>query len=177
MGWWSAQEETIILLAEPSVVRDGGVAVAVVDVDGAAALVVHLKDVAVAVVPPPCAQLPVPAARQQVEELGVLHADHGEEVLVAEVTPEAVLLSQLGHVGGLQQLVVQTRRSHGAEVEQHHAAVEAWQAVRGRLPDFALRVFLAILPKGVSARGSTRTMSASLFFLNITFSVHQFDNN
>lgn len=78
-----------------------------VDVDGATALVVHLKDVSVAVVSPPGAQLAVPATREQVEELGVLHADHGEEVLVAEVAPEAVLLRQLGHVAGLQQPVVQ----------------------------------------------------------------------
>lgn len=147
-----------------------------VDVDGAAALVVHLKDVGVAVVPPPGAQLPVPAARQRVEELGVLHADHGEEVLVAEVPPEPVLLRQLGHVAGLQQPVVQARRSHGAEVQQHHAAVEARQAVGGRFPDFALGVFFAILPEGVSARGSTRTMAASVRS-GISFSARQFGNN
>lgn len=78
-----------------SVVRYGRIAVAMVDVHRPLTAVVELKDVSVAVVPPPGAQLPVPAASQHVEEARVLHANHGEEVLVAQVAPKVVLISQV----------------------------------------------------------------------------------
>lgn len=121
-----------------------------VDVDGPVAAVVQLEDGAVAVLPPPGAQLPVPAASQRMEEFRVLHADHGEEVLVPQVAPEAILLGQLGHAVGLQQLVVEGRGPHGGEVQQHHAAVEARQALGMRLSDLGLRVLFTVLPEGVS---------------------------
>lgn len=142
----------------PSVIWNGRVTVSVVDIDGSVAAVVQLEHVAVAVLPPPGAQLSVPAARQRVKELWVLHADHGEEVLVAQVAPEAILVGQFGHVVGLQQLVVQRRRPHGAEVQQHHAAVEAREAVGMGLSHFGVRVLFTVLPESVSdGRGKQRT--------------------
>lgn len=62
--------------------RDRGVAVPMVDPDVTLTLEVGLKDITIAMVPPPGAKLPVPGAVQHMEELGMLHADHGEEVLV-----------------------------------------------------------------------------------------------
>lgn len=121
-----------------------------VDVDGSIAAEVQLKHVSVSVVPPPGAQLSVPAASQRIKEFRMLHADHGEEVLVAKVAPEPILVGQLGQAVGLQQLVVEGRRSHGGEVQQHHPAVEARETIRMRLSDFGLRVLFTILPEGVS---------------------------
>lgn len=134
----------------PSLIWYGRVTVSVVDVDGPVAAVVQLEHGAVAVLPPPGAQLPVPAASQRMEEFRVLHADHGEEVLVPQVAPEPILLGQLGHAVGLQELVVEGRGSHGGEVQQHHAAVEARQALGMRLSHSGLRVLFTVLPEGVS---------------------------
>lgn len=63
-----------------------------VDIDKFFTAIIHLKNVSVAVVPPPRAQLAIPPAGQRMEELRVLHADHGEEVLVPQVAPEAILV-------------------------------------------------------------------------------------
>lgn len=84
-----------------SVIRYGCVTVAMVDIDRPVTVIVKLKHFSIAMVPPPGAQLPVPATGQSVEELWVLHTDHSEEVLVSEVPPELVLNGQLGHVVGL----------------------------------------------------------------------------
>lgn len=124
-----------------------------VDINRSTTLVVQLEHVSVPVVPPPGAQLPVPAASQRIKKFRVLHANHGEEVLVAQMSPESILLRQCGHVARLQQLVVEKRRSHGTEVQEHHAAVEARKAIGRRFSNFGLRVFFAILPEGVSERG------------------------
>lgn len=134
-------------------VRDGGVAVPVVDLDVALAPEVSLKDVTVAVVPPPGAELPVPGAVQHVEELGVLHADHGEEVLVPQVAAEAVLVGQLPHLPRLQQAAVQGGLAHGLQVQQHHPAVEAGEPLGGRAPNPGLGVLVAELPERVPGRG------------------------
>lgn len=63
-----------------------------VDIDKSFAAIIHLKHVSVSVVPPPGAQLPVPPTGQGVKQLRVLHTDHGEEVLVPQVAPEAILV-------------------------------------------------------------------------------------
>lgn len=85
-----------------------------VDIDRPLTVVVKLKHLRIAMVPPPGAQLSVPATGQRVEELWVLHTNHGEEVLVPEMAPEAVLICQLGHVVGLQEPVVQSGAPHGS---------------------------------------------------------------
>lgn len=118
--------------------------------------VVELKDVPVAVVPPPGAQLPVPAAGQRVEEVRVLHANHAEEVLVAQVAAEVVLFRQAGHAFRLQQPVVEGRDPHGLQVQQHHTTVEARLAVGRRVAHSRLGVLLAVLPEGVPGREKTR---------------------
>lgn len=138
---------------------DRRVAVPVVDLDVALAPEVGIEDVAVAVIPPPGAKLPVPGAVQHVEELGVLHADHGEEVLVPEVTPEVVLVGQLLHLRRLQQAVVQRGLAHGLQVEQHHPAVEAWEPLGGRAPDPRLGVIMAELPECVPREGEENRFS------------------
>lgn len=140
--------------------RDRGVAVPVVDLDVALAPEVGLEDVAVAVVPPPGAQLAVPGAVQHVEELGVLHADHGEEVLVAEVAAEAVLVRQLPHPRRLQQAAVEGGLAQRLQVQQHHPAVEAGEPLGGRAPHPGLGVLLAELPERVPGKGK------EIFFLN-----------
>lgn len=86
------------------------------------------------------------------EQPWVFHADHGEKVQVA---PEVVLVSQQGHVSGLQELVVEGRGPHGPQVQQHHATVEARQAVRSKLTHMGLRVLFTVLPEGVS-EGDTK---------------------
>lgn len=133
--------------------RDRGVAVPMVDLDVALTPEVGFKDVTVAVVPPPGAKLPVPGAVQHVEELGVLHADHGEEVLVPEVAAEVVLVSQLLHLRGLQQAAVEGGLAHGLQVQQHHSAVEAGEPLGGRAPNPGLGVLMAELPERVPGKG------------------------
>lgn len=98
------------------VLWDRRVAVAMVDLDVALTVKVCLEDIAVAMVPPPGAQLPVPGAVQHMEEFRVLHANHGEEVLVPQVAPEVVLVSKLLHPRGLQQMAVEWRLAHGLQV-------------------------------------------------------------
>lgn len=120
-----------------------------VDLDVALTPEVGFKDVTVAVVPPPGAKLPVPGAVQHVEELGVLHADHGEEVLVPEVAAEVVLVSQLLHLRGFQQAAVEGGLAHGLQVQQHHSAVEAGEPLGGRAPNPGLGVLMAELPERV----------------------------
>lgn len=137
---------------------DRGVAVPVVNFDLTIAPKVLVKDVAVAVVLPPRAKLPVPGAVEHVEELWVLHPHHGEEILVPEVALEAVLLGELLHHGGLQQLVVELGAPHGLQVEEQDAAVEARQPVGRGLPHPGFGVLAAVLPEGVPGeRAEART--------------------
>lgn len=138
---------------------DRGVAVPMVDPDVALTPEVGIEDVAVAMVPPPGAKLPVPGTVQHVEELRVLHANHGEEVLVPEVTPEVVLVGQLLHLCWLQQAAVQWGLAHGLQVEQHHPAVEAGEPLRGRAPDPGLGVLMTELPECVPGKGKENRFS------------------
>lgn len=128
-----------------------------VDIDRSTAAIVQLKHVSVSVVPPPGAQLSVPATSQGIKEFGMLHADHGEEILVPQVAPEAILVSQFGHMVRFQQLVVERRRSHASQVQQHHPAVEARETIGVGFSDLGLRVLFTVLPEGVSGeRGRPR---------------------
>lgn len=68
---------------------------------------VQMKHIAVAVVPPPGTQLPVPAAVKMVEELGMLHTYQGEEVLIAQVALEVIFLSETYDMLGLDEAVVE----------------------------------------------------------------------
>lgn len=63
-----------------------------VDIDRSTTAIIQLKHISVSVVPPPGAQLPVPTTGQGVKQFRMLHADHGEEVLVTQVAPEAILV-------------------------------------------------------------------------------------
>lgn len=130
-------------------VRDGGVAVPMVDLDMALTPEVSLEDVAVAMVPPPGAKLPVPGAVQHMEELGVLHANHGEEVLVPEMATEVVLVGQLLYLCGLQQAAVEGGLAHGLQVQQHHSAIEAGEPLGRGAPNPCLGVLVAELPECV----------------------------
>lgn len=152
------QSELLPGVAGALVFRDRGVAVPVVNFDLTLALEVLVKHVAVSMVPPPCAKLPVPRAVEHMEELWVLHPYHGEEILVPEVALEVVLLCQLLYHGGLQQLVVELGLPHGFKVQEKDATVEAGQPVRRGVPHFGLGVLAAILPERVPAkRGKTGT--------------------
>lgn len=124
-----------------------------VDLDVALTAKVCLEDIAVAMVPPPGAQLPVPGAVQHVEEFGVLHANHGEEVLVPQVAPEVVLVCELLYPCRLQQVAVERRLAHGLQVQQHHSTVEAGEPVRRRVPNSGLGVLMAELPECVPVKG------------------------
>lgn len=132
---------------------DGGIAVSMVDPDMALTPEVGLEDVTVAMVPPPGAKLPIPSTVQHVEELGVLHANHGEEVLVPEVASEVVLVSQLLHLRRLQQAAVEWGLAHGLQVQQHHPTVEAGESLRGRASHPSLGVLMAELPERMPRKG------------------------
>lgn len=129
-----------------------------VDLDMALTVKVCLEDIAVAMVPPPGAQLPVPGAVQHMEELGVLHADHGEEVLVPKVAPEVVLVCKLLYPCRLQQMAVEWRLAHGLQVQQHDSTVEARKALRWRVPNFCLGVLMAELPECVPVKGRKKSV-------------------
>lgn len=133
--------------------RDGGIAVSMVDPDMALTPEVGLKDVTVAMVSPPGAKLPIPRTVQHMEELGVLHANHGEEVLVPKVASEVVLVGQLLHLRRLQQAAVEWRLAHGLQVQQHHPTVEARESLRGRASNPGLGVLMAELPECVPGKG------------------------
>lgn len=75
-----------------SVIWYGGVTVPMVDIDWPTTTIIQLKHVSISMVPPPGAQLPVPATGEGIKQFRMLHADHGEEVLVAQVAPEAILV-------------------------------------------------------------------------------------
>lgn len=137
-----------------------------VDLDVALTVKVCLEDIAVAMVPPPGAQLPVPGAVQHVEELGVLHADHGEEVLVPKVAPEAVLVGKLLYPCRLQQMAVEWRLAHGLQVQQHHSTVEARKALGWRVPNSGLRVLMAELPECVPVKRRKKKSVLSQFGVN-----------
>lgn len=77
---------------------------------------VQLKYIAIAVVPPPGAELSVPATVQMVEELWMLHAYHGEEVLIAQVAPEVIFLGEMGDTLRLEETVVEYREAHGLQI-------------------------------------------------------------
>ena len=76
---------------QSSVVWYGGITVPMVDVNGSIAAIVQLKHVSITVVPPPGAQLAVPATCQGTKQFRMLHADHCEEVLITKVASEAIL--------------------------------------------------------------------------------------
>lgn len=83
---------TSVRSVQSSVVWYGRITVPVVDVNGSVAVIIQLEHISVPVVPPPGAQLPVPATGQGVKQLRMLHANHGEEVLVAQVASKAILV-------------------------------------------------------------------------------------
>lgn len=130
-----------------------------VDLDVALTVKVCLEDIAVAMVPPPGAQLPVPGAVQHMEEFRMLHANHGEEVLVPQVAPEVVLVSKLLHPRGLQQMAVEWRLAHGLQVQQHHPTVEARESFRRRVPNSGLGVLMTELPESVPVKGKETVLS------------------
>lgn len=72
-----------------------------VNFDLTLAMEVLVKHVAVSMVFPPCAKLPIPRTVKHMEKLWVLHPHHGEEILVPKVALEVVLLCQILHHGGL----------------------------------------------------------------------------
>lgn len=63
-----------------------------IDIDRSIAAIIQLKYVSVSVIPPPGAQLPVPATRQGVKQFRMLHSDHGKEVLITQVASKAILV-------------------------------------------------------------------------------------
>lgn len=130
-----------------------------VDLDVALTVKVCLEDIAVAMVPPPGAQLPVPSAVQHVEKLGVLHANHGEEVLVPEVAPEVVLVCKLLYPCRLQETAIEWRLAHGLQVQQHYSTVEAGKPFRRRVPNSGLGVLMAKLPERVPVKGKKTALS------------------
>lgn len=134
------------------VFRDWGIAVPMVNFDLTLALEVLVEHVAVSMVPPPCAKLPVPCAVKHMEEFWVLHPHHGEEILVPKVALEVVLLRQLLHHGGLQQLVVELGLPHGFQVQEQDTTIEAGQPIGRRVPHLGLGVLTAILPECVPAK-------------------------
>lgn len=146
------QSELPLGAVGPLVFRDRGVAVSMVNSDLPLTLEVLVKHVAVAMVPPPRAKLPVPRAVKHMEKLWMLHPHHSEEILVPKVALEVVLLCQLLHHGGLQQLVVELGLPHGFQVQEQNTTVEAWQPIRRGLPHFGLWVLTAILPEGVPGK-------------------------
>lgn len=101
-------------------------------------------------VPPPGAELSVPATVEKVEELWMLHAYHAEEILIAKMAPEVIFLSEMGDTFRLEETVVEHGAAHGVQIQQHHTAVEARQAVGRGIAHTRLGLFLAILPEGVS---------------------------
>lgn len=111
-----------------------------------------MKYVAIAVVPPPGAQLSVPATVKVVEEFWMLHAYQGEKVLIAQVAPEVIFLCETGDMFRLKEAVVERGVPHGLQIQQHHAAVETRKPIRRGIAHMGLGVFLAILPEGVSER-------------------------
>lgn len=144
------------------VLRDRGVAVPVVNFDLTLAPKVLIKHITVPMVLPPRAKLTVPRAVEHMKQFWMLHPHHGEEILVPKVTLEVVLLRELLHHAGLQQLVVELGAPHGFQVEEQHAAVEARQPVRRGLPHPGLGVLTAVLPERVPGdRGETRVGSVS----------------
>lgn len=152
------QSELLLGVAGALVFRDRGVAVPMVNFDLTLALEVLVEHITVSMVPPPCAKLPVPRAVKHMEELWVLHPHHGEEILVPEVALEVVLLRQLLHHGGFQQLVVELGLPHGFQVQEQDTTVEAGQPIRRGVSHFGLGVLAAILPERVPAkRGKTGT--------------------
>lgn len=133
-----------------SVIGYLSVAVSVVNVHGSITTEVQLKNIAVAMVPPPGAQLSVPGTVKVAEELRMLHAYHGKEVLITQVTPEVIFLGEVGNMFRLKQAVVECRAAHGVQIQQHHTAVEARKTIRRGVTHTGLGVFLAVLPEGVS---------------------------
>lgn len=140
-------------VARALVLWDGGIAVAMVDLDMTLTAEVGIEDVAVTVVPPPSAKLPVPGTVQHMKELGVLHTNHGEEVLVPQVAPEVVLVGELLYLCWLQQASVEWGLTHGLQIEQHHPAVEAREPLRRRTSNSGLGVLMAELPECVPGEG------------------------
>jgi hypothetical protein len=124
-----------------------------VDLHVTLAVEVGLEDITVAMVPPPGAELPVPSTVQHMEELWVLHANHGEEVLVTEVAVKAVLVSELLYLRRLQQAAIEWGLTHGFQVQQHHPTVESRESLRWRVPNPGLGVLMAELPERVSVKG------------------------
>lgn len=127
-----------------------------VNVHRSIAAEVQMKYISIAVVPPPGAQLAVPATVKVVEELWMLHADHGEEVLIAQVAPEVIFFSEMGDMFRLKEAVVERRATHCLQIQQHHTAVEPGQAIGRGIAHTGFGVFLAILPEGVSTEGGTQ---------------------
>lgn len=86
------------------------------DVHWSVTMIIQLEDVPIPMIPPPSAKLPVPATGKRVKQFGVLHPDHGKEVLISQVSPEVVFICKSGHSLRLQELVVYSGATHGVQV-------------------------------------------------------------
>lgn len=120
------------------------VAIAVVQSDLTFAMEKRVKDVAVAVLLPPRAQLSIPHAVQTIDETRMLVAEQRVKVLVAQVTLEVVLAVQSFDVVRPQARLVQLGPPNAVEIEQYDARIKSRIAVLG--------VFLAVLGIGVRLR-------------------------
>lgn len=76
--------------------------VAVVQLYLARTLEVVIKHESIALVPVPLAELPVPRARQSVEQLRVVEGDQSVQILVAQCALEAVVFAPLHQHSTLQ---------------------------------------------------------------------------
>ena len=75
-----------------------------------------IEDISIAVLLPPLAQLSIPAARQNIEQLLVLHRNERKEILVTEVSLEVELFRELLNGLGCYQLVIKCRLTHPFEI-------------------------------------------------------------
>lgn len=105
------------------------IAVAMVQPDLALAVEERVKDLAVPVVLPPGAQLPVPHAVQPIDQAGHIVAEQRVVVLVAQVAAELVLVHQPLHVLLPQHVLEQLRLPDALQVQHHHARIQARVAV------------------------------------------------
>lgn len=119
--------------AAPTLLGHPRIAVAMVQPDLALAVEERIEDLAVAVVLPPGAQLPVPHAVQPIDQAGHIEAEQRVVVLVAQVAAELVLVHQPLDVLLPQHVLEQLRLSDALQIQHDHARIQARIAVLGAL--------------------------------------------
>lgn len=93
--------------------------------DASFALEKRIEYITVAVLLPPCAQLPVPHTVHAIDERRMLVTNQRVVILIAQMSFEFVFIGDVLHLLGTQQIRVQFRFANTLEIDENDTRIQA----------------------------------------------------